>query len=90
MLRLQQIDPTMTGVLSVPNIADATLRSPLARQQSGNDRLLRGIIDRTKVQLLASDLATDPEAYFGDGDVVGEEPMRVVAGSSSGALIVMM
>ena len=42
------------------------------------------------MQLPASDLATDPKAYFGGGDVVGEEPMRVAAGSSNGALVVMM
>ncbi len=58
--------------LSVPKIAYSTLRSPSARQRPGNDHLLRSIIGRTKVQLLAGDLATDPEAYFGDGDVVGE------------------
>ena len=40
--------------------------------------------------MLAGDLATDSKAYFGHGDAVGEEPMGIVVGSGSGALVMMM
>ncbi|MFC1573003.1 hypothetical protein ACFL6M_05330, partial [Candidatus Eisenbacteria bacterium] len=40
--------------------------------------------------MLVGELATDHETYFGHGDAVGEELMRVVVVSGRNALVVMM
>ena len=40
--------------------------------------------------MLADDMATDPKAYFEHGNAVGQESMGMIAGSGSGALVVMV